>query len=369
MSYKKVLIVSNMYPNKKYPSYGVFVKNFCTQLSDIGIDYNLSVLTKTQNKLVKLTKYGFFYLKTFFKAWLGRYDLVYIHYPSFSAAPVVVARKLRKFDIYTNVHGTDVVPLKATHEKMIGNTNKIINVSQKTIVPSDYYKQLVIKKYNVLSENVVVYPSAGVNERVFFEYTDNKKLELRTEYGISDENFVIGFVSRINRAKGWDVILDAIEKSDWIGKEQVTIFIVGSGEDDKELEKRILRLSPEKKETIRRYPLLPQQKLADIYNLLDVFVFPTMSASESLGLVAIEAMACGVPVIASNYAAPAYYVVDGVNGYKFEKGNSDGLNRRLNQVFRGDEMLRKKLKRGALETAEKYTKDRILKILNELFTG
>ena len=248
---------------------------------------------------------------------------------------------------------------------MIENTRKVMDISQKVVVPSEYYKNLVIQKYHVKDENIVVYPSAGINEKVFYVYSDEKKEKLRKEYDISDKTFTIGFVSRINKAKGWDVFIEAIERCDWIESENTRIFIVGSGEDDAELESRINCLSENVRNRIIKYPLLPQQKLAEIYNILDVFVFPTVSASESLGLVAIEAMACGVPVIASDYAAPAYYIIDGVNGYKFKLKDANELANRIQYMrVHPDKGL---LINGAKETAKKYLSKNIRSTLKNIF--
>ncbi len=356
-----------MYPSGIFPSYGIFVKNFCDQLKEIGIDYDLSVLTKTNNRIVKLFKYFLFYVKTFGMALCWRYKTVYIHYPSFSAAPVITARKFRSFEIFCNVHGTDVIPLKSAHERMIINTKKAVAVSQKIIVPSEYYKNLLIKEYKTISKKVTVYPSAGVNERLFHCYTNEKKTIIRKEYGLAEDTFVIGFVSRINKAKGWSVFLDAINNCDWYVDNKTTVFIVGSGEDDEELKERIQQLPEGIRNSIKRYPLLSQQKLVDIYNLLDIFVFPTMSQSESLGLVAIEAMACGVPVVASDYAAPSYYIVDGVNGFKFKKGNTKALTERINFLFHNRQHL-KHLSSGAIETASHFNSSNAKNTLKEIMT-
>jgi len=363
---KRFLIVSNMYPNKKYPSYGIFVKNFCIQLGEMGIKYDVSAMTKSSHKLGKVFKYLFFYITTFFKCVFGKYDTVYIHYPSFSAKPVLIAKKIRQFDIISNVHGTDVVPLKREHEKMMGITREAINESKKVVVPSEYYKKLIVEKYAISSNLIFVYPSAGVNEKTFYEYDATKKQRLTNEYNISKDYNVIGFVSRINKAKGWDIFLEAICQVDKLQKNNSRIYIVGSGEDDEELERRIRQLPDTIRDSIKRYPLLPQEKLADIYNLLDVFIFPTISASESLGLVAIEAMACGCPVIASDYAAPKYYVEDGVNGYKFMKGNSDQLSERIKEFLNLDEEQRMVMRNNAKKTAAKYYSTNIKNILKSI---
>ena len=67
----KVLVVANMYPSKSFPSYGVFVKNFCEQLMDLGIKTEKSVLTKSKNSIQKIVKYMLFYISSFLKCVFG----------------------------------------------------------------------------------------------------------------------------------------------------------------------------------------------------------------------------------------------------------------------------------------------------------
>lgn len=66
------------------------------------------------------------------------------------------------------------------------------------------------------------------------------------------------------------------------------------------------------------------QELNELYHQADVMIFPTM-LYESLGLVGLEAMACGCPVIGSNIGCLPEYVKDGVTGFLFESGNSHEL--------------------------------------------
>ena len=56
----KILVVSNMFPSKKNPSYGTFVKNFCDQLEELKIDFDISVMKKSKGKVSKIVSYIFF---------------------------------------------------------------------------------------------------------------------------------------------------------------------------------------------------------------------------------------------------------------------------------------------------------------------
>jgi len=107
--------------------------------------------------------------------------------------------------------------------------------------------------------------------------------------------------------------------------------------------------------------------LADMYNCFDIFVFPTEREGESLGLVAIEAMTCGTPVIASDFAAPKYYIRNGINGYKFEKGNVTALVKCLLHYSTIDKTTVELLKKNAIETSKYYYTENILENLQQIF--
>lgn len=83
-----------------------------------------------------------FYLEIVIKLLCYKYEIVYIHYPSHSCLPILLVSKIKKIKIYTNVHGSDVVPQTTTQNKMLKYTKKIIKKSARIIVPSLYFKNL-----------------------------------------------------------------------------------------------------------------------------------------------------------------------------------------------------------------------------------
>lgn len=359
----KILLVSNMFPDVQHPSYGIFVKKFADELDAIGVNYDKSVMVKSNRKIGKAWGYLRFYTNTFFSALIKSYDVIYIHYASHSSAPVIAASRFRKLKIYTNVHGSDVVPENTRQEKMQKYTKNILNHSSKIIVPSEYFLTLVSKKYNIESEKIRIYPSGGIDTKVFYARTDNEIAKIKTKYGLDNGLPVFGMAGRISQGKGWETFVQAIKISTERGL-AANFVIVGSGSQEGALNELIKKCGLEDK--IIRIPLLPQEKLSEFYNALDYFVFPTERAGESLGLVAIEAMACGTPVIASDYAAPAFYVNDGKNGYKYEKGNPQMLyDVMVNAVSENVDW--EQLKKEAKETAKLYDNNFIRYKLKELF--
>ena len=347
----KLLVVSNMYPSASAPSYGVFVKNFCEQLETLGIEYRLAVMQKGSSKLKKLFGYVGFYLKSFFCSLFGRYDAVYIHYASHSSPGVLLARKLRKFRIFTNCHGSDVIPENPGQEKMQKNTKAILFLSEKIIVPSVYFNEVVAEKYGISEKKLFVCASGGVDTQLFRVLPDRAVNKV----------FTMGFVGRISAGKGWDTLLKACAK---LPDRDFRLVLVGDGPESAQMHRLLDEL--QLGDVVQRHGLLSQKELVRIYNDIDVFLFPTERKGESLGLVAIEAMACGTPVIASDYAAPACYVTNGENGYKFPMGDTGELAKAIQALRALPEEKRAALCAGALETAQHYTRQSVTRVLEKI---
>lgn len=360
----KVLLVSNMYPDKKHPSYGIFVKRFVDELDKIGILHQESVMCQHDGKLSKLFGYIVFYGGTFFKVFFGKYDCVYVHQASHSSPPVIAAAKIRKPKIYTNVHGCDVAPENASQQKMQKFTMNILKYTDRVIVPSEYYRDYVKKKFGIADSKIYIYPSAGIDKKVFYPQTIDQKIVLKKKYRLDKGALIFGMAGRISEGKGWDTFVKSVAI---LKKENINavFVIVGSGREEDKLQTLIndYQLTDD----IVRIGLLPQSELCGFYNAIDYFVFPTRRESESLGLVAIEAMACGTPVISSDFAAPKYYVKDGANGYKFKVNDSQQLADIMKKCCVSvSEYEYQKLHNGAIETAEHYSNVNIRKKLETI---
>lgn len=91
-------------------------------------------------------------------------------------------------------------------------------------------------------------------------------------------------------------------------------------------------------------------------------IFPTM-LYESLGLVGLEAMACGCPVIGSNIGCLPEYVKDGITGFLFESGNSHELVDKIINFYELSTSQREKMQLEAIKMAQRYDSDKISQVL------
>lgn len=360
----KIHLISNMYPSKSAPSYGVFVQNIVNILVRSGFAVEKTVLYKHSTMLTKAPAYIFYFLKIMFKVIFKHYDVHYVHYAAHNSLPLLCAKLLKPgMKIYTNVHGSDVVPEVKKREKLQKYVKKLLQVSEAVIVPSDYYRRLVQEKYE-LQTPIVVFPSGGVNKNVFYERKN--KGELFAGFHLERDKKYIGFVGRLDYGKGWEVLLEAVyqfkEKGE-LGEWRVAF--VGDGRERERFWQRVKELNLEP--YIAYFPLLSQRKLAELFNCLELFCFPTKRKGESLGLVGLEAMACGIPVLGSRIGGLLDYIRDGKNGFLFTVGDAGDLMEKWRSYRRLSPEKKYEMRENAKKTASRYEQQQIEPRLIEIF--
>ncbi|WP_150452158.1 glycosyltransferase family 4 protein [Arenibacter lacus] len=303
----KIFLISNMYPSQNNVRYGIFVKNFENALRDDFLIRKI-VLTKKDSVLKKAVGYFILYLKILALLFsVKRTDIVYVHFP-LHVAPALTVLFLKHKNIVLNFHGSDLV-FNSFFTKFLSYFMVPLLHKSHLVVPSKYYKEKFVNDFDISDSKVILYPSGGINREIF---TPRKKM--------NNDRFTVGFVSNFKTEKGWKVFLSAIK----IIKEKgfisnLEVIMVGDGPDKFKIDRMIDSL----KLDVQLFTNQTQSQLARIYNNMNVFVFPTFR--ESLGLVGLEAMACGIPVIASNTDGPKEYIKELKNGLLFEKQNVNDL--------------------------------------------
>ena len=360
---QKILLVSNTYPSKKYKQYGSFIVKTEEVLKDHGFIVDRVVITKQDNILFKIIAYIRMNLLVILKGIFNNYDYIYAHYISHTGfAPVFIKKTSANIKIVFNAHGNDVVS-DDDNNKNIKKSMKYLKYAYKVVVPSEYYKDIMINDYKIKENKIFVYPSGGVDTE-FFKKIDKKEAKKKAK--LSSKYNYIGYVSKLEKNKGYDVFLKAI----YILKEKKELknykyLVVGSGDEENKFIDMVKSLDLEDYLEIRN--LVSQEELINIYNSLDVFVFPTYRKSESLGLVGLEAMACEVLVTTSNKYGPTSYLVDNKNGVFFEKENSEDLANKILKLLNLNQEETKKMKSRARETAIKYDSFKTRNIILDVF--
>lgn len=337
-------LISNMYPTLESPGYGIFVKNMVAALKAYAFEEKYSALIegKPHGKWNKLSKYLVFY-RDIVRGYFGRYDFIYVHFPN-QAIPVLnLLMKLHKRPVFINYHGEDLMyPESGLWCKLGKMTERFCTrYANAIVVPSEYFKRIVIER-NIIPENrVIVSASGGINPEIF---------QPKERF---DHRFRIGFVGRLEEDKGvWEYVraFERISRS-------IDVYgtIIGYGNCYEDLKAYIYSHCIEEK--INLINGISQDKLAEYYSSFDLFVFNSNRAAESLGLTGIEAMACSVPVVGSNVGGIATYVRNGVNGYLVRPKSHTEIADAIIQYYHSSAEVKETMKREALLTAKKYYSD------------
>ena len=198
--------------------------------------------------------------------------------------------------------------------------------------------------------------------------------EARQFIGLAPDARMILFVGRIEPLKGLDTLIKAVaclRVKDLA--EPVHLAVIGGDPEVAPEEMstemaRVQRICDEL--TVGKMVAFlgkrSQDTLPYYYSAAEVVVMP--SHYESFGMVALEAMACGTPVIASQVGGLAFLVQDGVTGYHVPDDDDDALCGKLTALL-GDASLRRTLGRNAAEYAQNYAWGKIAAQIVGIYTG
>lgn len=349
----KILLVSNLYPSKRFPFFGSFVGEFAKGITKCGANviHKAVIDRKTKNIVFKIWLYLCLYAKILFYGLFTDYDIIYVHYIAHVAFPIYIISLFRKKIVVLNVHGDDILPRTKLVSCFQPIIQLLLNRTSLVVLPSLYFKDIFLSRFKFPIKKLFISPSGGIDLELFKNISESKE-----KLNIPRESFVVGYISRIDEGKGWDTFIDSVEEV-YKRIPNLRAIIIGNGLQMEDLKNRCTNIP-----YIDIHKNISHTDLSLYYSALDIFVFPT-KLRESLGLVGLEAMACGVPVIGSNIGGLPTYIKHGTNGYLFNPGDSDTLAKNILNYFRLDDNEKKRYIQNALSTANNYESNRIMQLL------
>lgn len=143
-------------------------------------------------------------------------------------------------------------------------------------------------------------------------YSEDKITTLKSKYGISNEDFVIGFVGRLVRDKGVVELLDGfVQLQKKYPEKKIKLMVIGNPETRDALPDETMAIIKKSKDIIFT-GAVPYEDIAAYYMLMDVFVLP--SHRDGLGMVALEAAAMERPVLVSSITGCRETILPNVTG-------------------------------------------------------
>ena len=287
---------------------------------------------------------------------IGKYDLDLVHGHSMYSFGYALVKKL---PFVLTMHGTQLNEFKnslqygASPNHIITDYSSMLmerysgRKADRIIVVSNENKADVISQYGVPSQKVEAIPN-GVDVSRFKPSNCESKNIL--------------FVGRLHERKGIDKLLQSFSEVVKEDKEAV-LNIVGSGEDEARL-KALARKFKLGKKNLTFRGFVPEQQLTRLYEEASIFVLP--SYYEGFGIVLIEAMSAGLPLVSVKTGGATEVISDGKNGYLVDyKSMARGILKILS-----DDKLRRKMGRESRKIVEKkYTWQKIASDVVDVYKG
>ena len=292
------------------------------------------------------------------------------------AAPIDIIRKARDLDI-VHIHGLFSMAIAGMHVSQKYSLPRMLTYH----TPADEYmnyitrnetmKKTLLRIYNYWEKKLlnscdtITCPSNEIKQRLmakgvkepvvlsngvdlsFFKPAPTE--EFKKKYDIKDGR-TIGFCGRFGYEKHLEDLIAIADSFDG------QILVAGKGPAEE-----YYRKLASGHNNIKFLGYLSREDLRALYTCLDIFVFP--STAETQGLVALESMACGTPVVGANALALKDTIKNGVNGYLYECADTRDLLGKINMAYRN----REKLSANCKEDVKEHSVERSVDQLEHLY--
>ncbi len=282
----------------------------------------------------------------------GNFDVIHVHHPMMIGdtarylswkyqVPMVFTYHTR-YEQY--LHYVGLSALKGIMPFYIRNCTRSCDV---VVAPTPLMKSYLEE---IQLKNVIRVLPTGLERESFFP-DEEKAAGLRKEL-LGDRRYLFCTVARLAKEKNLEFLLRSMKlRKESLGGD-FRLALIGDGPYKKELLKQVKALGLT--EEVVFVGKVPNQEIKNYCHAADLFVFA--SRSETQGIVLLESMAAGTPVLAVRASGTEDVVIDGVNGYMTEASETE-FNCQLIDILEKKEL--EVLRQGARETAMGYSCEQI----------
>lgn len=345
-----VCIVTSWFPSKKHPNRGSFVYNFAKNLAqsvaNVSViatfeDHEEAITQRDSLTIYRIKKESALF--SMFKI-IGSIspDIIHVHAPNFFSSQAIIPAKLKKIPIIATVHRAEVgaiaYPMSLFRRVVLGNFQKIIAVS-------NFTKSLALRAGAKDERTIVIYNSC---DEAIFSRADRHAA--RQQHDLPADKKIILFVGNLIEIKGIYILIEAFR----VLCSQVPnllLIIIGTGEEKQKLELLVDRYGL--RGNVKFLGWIPQAELSGFYNAADIFVLPSFVEGHSVAL--LEAMASGLPIVASDVGGNKETVENGVNGFLFESGNVKDLSEKIAIILGNYELSKNISDRSYMTYLQKFS--------------
>lgn len=284
------------------------------------------------------------------------YDLLYFHGLPLNLPFIHCCKTIK---IINHIHGVGN-PISYIRDSILAN--------RLTIKLYDLNRDYVIRKSDMViwSADRTTYSSicTKYNKRIvripnFYDdsiFIKKNPEAIRNKFKISPTIKIIIYVGRLSPVKNVGFIVEAY-KAVSMNRKDAMLVLVGDGEDKESIIRKIKALELEDRIILTGNK--SQDEICDWLNVSDVFAFA--SDAEAYPIALLEALGCGVPIVAVSAPGVDDIVIDGYTGYKVRERNPIIFSQKLEEIIRN----KKNFTENCLKHASFHTPERVGKIISD----
>ena len=287
--------------------------------------------------------------------WIKKFqpDIVQIHHPNpMGNISYLLSHQPGRLIV---LYQSDIVRQRVTYGLYFPFLMMMLKRAHAIIVTSPHYLKSspLLRQFE---EKCVVIP-LGIDLRRFEKKGNEKGIAtIRSQYG---EKIVL-FVGRLTQYKGVPYLLEAMKEVS--GR----LLIIGKGELERQLRNQVARNNLLTK--VDFLGELEERKLLPFFHACDLLVLPSITRNEAFGLVQLEAMACGKPVVSTRLETGVQYVnQDGKTGLIVPPRDSKGLADAINRLLEDGDLRTRMGIEGRRRVEREFTKEKMARRTLQLY--
>ncbi len=259
---------------------------------------------------------------------LKEFDIIHLHYPFFGVQEFIKAKLPAKLIVsYHMVATANGVKRWLFNLDSSFSERKLKQVVKIWLVSSADYAEHIVRPRLGQGVEIKILPFGADDEFIPGNKSEHLLLKLNIKQGAPVLLFV-GGLDQAHYFKGVDILIKALAQ---LRDKDFKMIIVGEGNLKNYYQKLAKKLGLGTKIIFTGY--LTNKELPDYYRLADGFIFPSLNQAEAFGLALLQALACGVPVVASNLVGVRSLVIPGKTGLLVEPGDTVALTQAISKLI------------------------------------
>lgn len=262
--------------------------------------------------------YGFFYFLSIYVTSVRqirsmRPDCIFATWAFPDGFAAVLVGRIHRIPVFIKIHGSDIHSIESRLRSVftawgLKKARKVFSVSKKLTLKMN---EMGVEKSNIITNY------NGVDRKMFFPLG---KIEARKKFNLPLDKIIILYVGNFETVKGPDVLIEAFEKIK-CDKNNWTLYLTGKGSLLRSLKKKSYTYDGGK--SIVFSGPVAHENMGAWMNIADLLIVP--SRNEGVPNVILEAMACGIPVVATKVGGIPEVVIENETGILVEQDSPDEL--------------------------------------------